>query len=390
MLQFSGKHSGHIFHIIFLLGFLFSIHAALPAYITSSFLSEVGSERAVGILYTIGSLLSIVTLLYAPVLLSRFGNYHTMLALSAIEAILLLGLAYFTSFAILATLFAISLPIILLLYFGFDVFIENNSPVNKIGGIRGGYLTVNNLAWLFSPMAVAIILTNGDYWKIYLISAVIMALVALLILGNLKNFKDPAYRRVRFMETFRRIKSHKNLRNIFATNTLLHFFYAWMVIYTPIYLHEHIGLPWSDIGIIFTIMLLPFVLFEFPAGKLADGKWGEKELLNIGIILIAVSTALLSFIAEANVALWALALFITRIGASIVEVMNDTYFFKQINASDADIISFFRNTRPLAYSIAPLIATVVLFVTDYRFLFLTLGAIMLSGLYFSLQLKDTR
>ena len=117
---------------------------------------------------------------------------------------------------------------------------------------------------------------------------------------------------------------------------------------------------------------------------------GEKELLNIGIILIAVSTALLSFIAEANVALWALALFITRIGASIVEVMNDTYFFKQINASDADIISFFRNTRPLAYSIAPLIATVVLFVTDYRFLFLTLGAIMLSGLYFSLQLKDTK
>ena len=65
-----------------------------------------------------------------------------------------------------------------------------------------------------------------------------------------------------------------------------------MVIYTPIYLHEHIGLPWSDIGIIFTIMLLPFVLFEFPAGKLADGKWGEKEPPIIGIILIAVSTAL--------------------------------------------------------------------------------------------------
>lgn len=390
MLSLNGKHEGHIFHVIYLLAFLFSLHAALPAYISSSFLSEAGSERIVGILYTLGSLLTIGAVAFSPLLLKAVGSYRAMLILASIQTGIFAGLAYFSSFPILATLFVLSFPVLMVLYFGFDIFIENNSDNNKAGAIRGGYLTIGNIAWLFSPMIVSIVLTDGDYWKIYTLSALLIAFVALLIAGNLRDFKDPQYAPVHFKKTISRILNNKNIRNIFATNTLLHFFYAWMVIYMPIYLHEHIGLPWSDIGIVFTIMLLPFILFEFPAGKLADSKWGEKELLVSGIILIAIATASLTFITKADVALWALALFITRVGASIIEIMNETYFFKQIAASDADIIGFFRITRPLAYSIAPIVATGVLLVADYRFLFLTLGVIMLSGLYFSLSLKDTR
>jgi len=170
----------------------------------------------------------------------------------------------------------------------------------------------------------------------------------------------------------------------------LSFFYAWMTIYTPIYLYRSMGFDWKIIGVIFTIMLTPFVLFELPLGKLADKKLGEKEILNCGIIIISISTMVLSFLTSHAFWIWGLVLFATRVGASAVEIASESYFFKHINAQDSEIISIFRIISPLAYSVAPLMASLALIIIDIRFLFLTLGIFMLLGLKYSLTLKDTR
>ena len=162
-----------------------------------------------------------------------------------------------------------------------------------------------------------------------------------------------------------------------------------MVVYTPIYLHSHVGFGWNKIGIIFTVMLLPFALLESPLGRLADEKYGEKEILSAGFVIIAVATAALAFVGGPNFYLWMLGLFATRVGASMIEVMNETYFFKKNSDRDPSIIGLFRMTKPFAYIIAPLFATVLFFFADYRLSFLVLGMIMLLGLRYSLTLKDT-
>ena len=172
---------------------------------------------------------------------------------------------------------------------------------------------------------------------------------------------------------------------------LLQFFYSWMVIYTPIYLYTHIGFSWQEIGIIFSIMLLPFVLTEAPLGKLADRKWGEKEVMSVGFIVMALATGLIAFVETKNLALWAILLFITRIGAAMVEIMSETYFFKKVHSSKADVIGFFRTMRPFAYIISPILATVLFaFFLPIKYIFLVLAIIMFLGLYSSLELKDTK
>ena len=162
-----------------------------------------------------------------------------------------------------------------------------------------------------------------------------------------------------------------------------------MVIYTPIYLNKNMNFTWDKIGIIFTIMLLPFVLLQLPLGRLSD-KIGEKKLLKLGFIIIIISTITLTFINSKNILIWGLILFATRVGASIIEVMNESYFFKQITARDANIISFFRNASPTAYIIAPLIATPFLLFFPFKFIFIFLGIIMTLGIYLSFTLKDTK
>jgi len=382
--------SAREFRLLYTMGFVFAMSLALPLYINSSFLGQYAPERLVGVLYTAGSVITLFALAVIPRVLSRFGNYRTIATIATMEAVLLLGLAFFTSFPVIAAIFVLYSAFLSLIFFNFDVFLETYSSESRTGRIRGTFLTSLNLAILVSPLIAGLILTNGDYWKVYVLAAVLTTVLVLLLFSNFKHFKDPAYDHVPFWGTFRQMWRDGDMYHIFVANLLLRFFFAWMVIYMPLYLHDHIGFAWSEIGTIFTIMLLPFVLFELPAGRLADTRFGEKEIMSMGFLIMGVATIMIVFLDKPVFWLWALVLFITRIGASLVEIMTESYFFKHVDGTDTNVIGFFRNNRPIAYTAAPLIASALLFVIDFKYLFAVLGVIMFLGLRYALALKDTR
>lgn len=384
------KNGRNAFLVIYLLGFLFAFQHAIPAYISSSFIETFAPEKFVGVLYSIGAILSIIGLIKMPKILAKFGNYRTIVFLIILSSFLLLGLSYFKFFVYIAPIFVVYISIIPLIIICLDIFLEKFSDNEKTGTIRGSYLTVTNAAWVIAPLLAGIILTNGDYSKIYLVAALFLMVFLAIIRPNLKDFSDTPYPETSFWETVKVILGEKDVRKIFAANFLLQFFYAWMIIYMPIYLHQYIGLSWKEIGAIFTVMLLPFVFLQMPAGRLADKVFGEKEFLSFGFVIAAVSTASIFFISGKNIFIWALVLFITRVGASMIEVMTESYFFKHMNSGDANIISAWRRNLPTAFILAPILAFAVLSFFDYKYLFLILGAIMLYGLRYSLALKDTR
>jgi hypothetical protein len=107
---------------------------------------------------------------------------------------------------------------------------------------------------------------------------------------------------------------------------------------------------------------------------------------------MALATISMYFITGGNVIVWALVLFATRVGAAAVEIMCDVYFFKKVDNKDANLISFFRMSRPLGYIVGSLVATIILSVNGFgmRSLFLFLGFLMIFGLRYSLAIKDTR
>jgi MFS family permease len=111
--------------------------------------------------------------------------------------------------------------------------------------------------------------------------------------------------------------------------------------------------------------------------------------MSIGFLILGISTIGLAYISDKNLILWTSILFITRIGAATVEMMIETYFFKKVPEKDLDVLGFFRMTRPTAYIIAPLIATIALGTVGHQAMFIILGVICLCGLYFSLTIRDT-
>ncbi len=373
-------------YVLFLVSFFFASHAYLPLYINSTFLAEFVSENGAGIVFSLGSFLSILGLLFIPKVLRRFGNLKTTVSLMVLEGIFLLGFIALPSVYFIVPFFVMILLLQRILFYNFDMFIETNSPKEKIGRIRSMYLTVTSFALLICPIFAGLIIRDGEYWRVYFVALLLLVPTIVLLIFNFRKAENPQYSTLSF-KSIRQVVNNEIFQRVFASQFLLRIFFAWMVIYTPMYLYNTIGFSWSEIGAMTTIALLPFVIFEFPLEILSEKKVAKKWIMSLGFLIIGLSVASMSLITEAYFILWAGILFMTRTGASMVEVTSEVYFFQKITAGNADTVSLFRIIGPTAWVLAPIIATFSLFFLDFRWTFVVLAAILLFGLRYSLTLK---
>jgi MFS family permease len=374
---------------MYVLSFIFSLHIAVSAYINSKFLTEIISERYVGILYALASILTLFLLIKSSIILKNFGNRRLVIFFLFINMLALVGLITSINPYIIGASFILFSITNTLSFFCIDIFIEHFGNNKTIGKTRGLYLTTLNVAWVFSPLLASFLIEGGGYKAIYSISFLMVSIMTIGLVFLTKDFQDKTYRKTPFLETFKYLKTNAQMLSILTINFLLQFFYVWMVIYTPIYLYNYIGFNWHQIGIIFTIMLLPFVLLELPVGMLIDKyNLNKKVLLYIGFSVMICSTFLISIISVPDIVLWAIILFITRVGASIIESTAEIYFFSNVKEEDANLLGLYRDMVPVSYIIAPIIATLVFIIFPYKYLFVILSIIIATSFIYIPKLKQ--
>ncbi len=366
----------------------FAFQTAITAYVNSTAMREYLRGNDVGVIFSSSALLTTIGLYLMPHALKKFGNFKTSLLLLSVSIISLIAIATIRNESVLL-FFIIYLMTNTLVSYCLDIFIEHYSETKSTGQTRGVYMTIINTAWVCAPLLAGILVTKNVF-GVYLLAGLTTLPLLLVLIAQFSSFKDAPYDHISFRKTVVRLINSKNLRNIFSANFLLHFFYSWMVVFSPLYLVNELGATWTQIGIMFTIMLLPFALFEYPLGRIADKKTGEKELLIGGFLIMSIATALFAFSPSVSFLIITAILFLTRTGASMVEIMSETYFFKKVDETDSEIISIFRYTAPLAYLVGPLTATVLLQIISYQTLFAILSVIVLLGIYFSYEIKDTK
>ncbi len=151
-------------------------------------------------------------------------------------------------------------------------------------------------------------------------------------------------------------------------------------------------MPWSELSWVLAVALIPFVLLEYPAGWLADRRFGDKELLVAGFVIMGASFGFLAYVdASTPIAVIVGILITTRIGAALVEAMTEGHFFRRVSSSDANTVSLFRMGRPSAALIAPLVGTALLSIGSFGSLFVITGSIIVfGGVYAALRIKDIR
>ncbi len=381
----------HTIYTIAVIGFIYSLHLVLPMYSNSSFLSLFADERTVGIIYMLGAAVSILGFLLSPHIISRFGNYATAIGLVCVQIVIFYTLITSSSSIVIASMFILQSAVISLIGLTLDIFLEGYTDGKHVGSVRGLYSATLNASWVIGPL-IGSMLINGmhNYRNTYIAALAMLFPLLYLIYRNFSKFKDPNYTHLSPWHLIKHILSNENWTKLFFANIILQTFYAWMVVYSPIYLNKTIGFNWEEIAIILTIMLIPFPLIQYPLGRLSDKKYGEKEIMAIGFAIMGLATIALALIDIKNLALWALILFITRIGAASAEIMIETYFFKTVPQRDSAVLGSFRITRPIAYFMAPLITGFGLLFMTHESLFVLIGMISLAGLIPALTIKDTK
>lgn len=377
---------------IFGISLLYSFQVGLLLYFNSSFLVERGfTEQQAGILFSMGYALMLVLLFFVPRVLRKTGNRSAFSGGLAVLGAALVSVSLIDDPLATALLLPLALALVTTLYTLLDLLLTNVSgDIHKVAGRRGLYTTLVHVGYILAQLVTAFLLISGQMSLLYTIAGTLFLVLAGVSYSLLSRFKDPIYEKTDWKEIARQLVSSRDLQNTFIVQFLISFFYAVMVVYTPLYLVDHMGVPVESLGLIFAVMLIPFIILEVPVGRLEDSVWNEREVLMTGFSVIALATAAIALIWTGNVVVWALALFATRVGATLIDIGVEAYFFKHVHGGDSGEVSAYRMLTPLAFILGPLLGALLISFVPFQFLFVFLSGVMLLGILPSRALNDIK
>lgn len=369
------------------LSLVFGFADALLIYVISSYFQRVSGVDNISPFYLVIFAIVLACLAYLHVFIRTFGKSVLLAMLFGIlivtnAALMMLPDSWWSIFFLMLHLVVVNLT-----WVSLDIILESFSTDSRSGRIRGLYLTIVNIGFVVAPVAASRILDRFDFQGLFLVEFIVTSTMLFAVLLGLRGINQRFDGEITPRQILRKVRRKKDVLRAYHISFAIEFFYAVMIVYTPIHM-RNLGMSWDEIGIVFSIMLIPFVLVSYPLGLLADKKFGEKEMLIIALLLTGVSSGLVMFVASTKVWVWAVTLFATRLGVASVEILRDSYFYKRINGSDVDIIAFFRTARPVANIIAAVLAGIVLLVLPLPSVFALVAINAFISLFSAVTLQD--
>lgn len=377
---------------LYIASIFYSLHYALTIYLQAAYLEKFIQKELFGAVYIVSSLLSIYVSFKASSLLGKYKNYKVTLFASLVQIVALMLMAFTEKAVFALCLFLITQVFTALLYISLNVSLEEVSKKGDTGSIRGVFLTIVNLGIIAAALFSGIFYEWFDFSGVFIASALSLLPLVYITYRYTHTIQDPHFAPVSLLGSLKKLHSNKNLKDIAFVQFILGCFYSVMVVYGAIYIHETGNIPMTDVlKVIMPIALLPFIIFPYELGVLADTKLGEKEMLLIGFVIALGSVLALPFITSSSLYVWAFVFFMTRVGASFIETMSSIYFYKKVHKEDVGVITLFNSLGTFAMIFMSLISTVLIGFLGFGIssLFYTLALILLAGIYYSSSLKDT-
>lgn len=378
--------------ILYLAGFILIMATSLPAYINSSFLENFVGAKNVGFFFVAANIFTFFAMLFFPRIIRSFGNFFVAKIILLINIVSLMVLMMSPSSLFLFIFFISMWAASNLIWINMDIFVESFTSNTSTGKVRAMYFTFINIGWAISPTITSRLIIANDYYNlVYLVAAFAILIFYFIILKSRKKIDIiPVFDNLKIKDVIVDYWQNLNLRGIYLFSFFHNLFLSSVVVFVPVYLHTVIGFSWSDLGIMFSIMLLPFVIVEIPAGIIADKYIGEKEMTFLGFAIITISLLLFFFVKSTNPFIWGTILFFSRVGAALVEAMRESRFFKIVDVENVSHINFLRTSYPLGYLIGSALGVLILSFYEIQYLFIFLAVLFLFSFYFVYIIKDSK
>src|SRR3989344_3642212 len=172
---------------LFLINFLLSLHLALTAYTSSSFLSFFINEKFVGLVYVLGSVLSITALLVAPKIFSKVGGQKFLIYVGLLSAVTLFLISITHSAVVAIPAFIVYFALNILIVFSLD-------ELFRIKNLRRSYkislLLQFFYCWMVVYTPIYLYIHLGFSWKEIGLMFAIMLLPFAILPFHLGRYSD--------------------------------------------------------------------------------------------------------------------------------------------------------------------------------------------------------
>lgn len=345
-----------------------------------------------GLVISLGAIVTLASFPVMPRLVGRYGAKNLAILFALFEASILFALSINPNPLLAIILVALACATSPLIAYQLDLLLEASvEDERETGRIRTKFLTAGNIALVLAPLGIGFILGTTDHYGrvFFFASLTLIPFILLIALSRFPRAIVPSLSNIG--DACLCIFNDKDLRAIALCNITLQFFYHLAPLYVPLYLHSVLGIPWSTLGWMFAVMLIPFVLLEYPAGYLADTRFGDKLFMFVGFVITGLAFVATGFVTgSTSIAIILTLLVLSRVGAALVEAMTEGHFFRRVSERDTNTVTIFRMMRPAGALLAPIVGSLLLSVLSYKGFFIVTGFIILVvGLFSAHSLRNT-
>lgn len=390
------KYKKKLLIIIYIATTFYALHNFTTYFVFSDYLSQYFSRFNLSIIYSISAFSTILISNFFGNFLKRFTNYKTLMTVVMLQifSTMILSISGYLNLYILTFFAIIHIVFATLIWVSINIFTEEFSDHDNIGSIRGIMLTLYNLQAIIAPFLASQFFGLIGYTGIFIFSSISLIPLLFLIRKFFNHVKEPKYKHVNLFNSFKLVWKDKDIKGVIASSFALNSFYAVTNIYLILYLTKVIGIPTLlYIGVIVPISVIPFILIPYKLGKYSDEIFGEKRAMIFGILLTSLTmiSIFIFKITTTNIIIWALILFIARLGATIAETENYSYFYKKIDSRSTGLIALFQNMVNVGFLFMSLLGAIFIGLLNINitFMFMLVGIIGIISIFIIIKIRDT-
>jgi len=297
-----------------------------------------------------------------------------------LEILAIIGIRFTENSGLFAVSFVLFLSAQILISFNFDIFFEHNTLKESSATARGAVVSLQHIGRMLGPILAAFLAIKFGIKSPYNISLILMIITGITLYFATMKFKDKAHAPASIFKSLNLVLARPAIRKSLTSIILLHIFYALMVTFVPVYLADVKGIGGENLGLLFTIMLTPFVVLGYPIGKHIDSGSSGRRMARYGLLIMAITTLVFPFIDSTSLIIWGCILLLSRIGAVMLETAGEGIFFRSINEEETELLGIMRDMQPIGYFIASLISVITLMIGNIKDIFYIVGFILILGI----------
>jgi DHA1 family multidrug resistance protein-like MFS transporter len=277
-----------------------------------------------------------------------------------------------------------------LVYVPAIAYLITSTEKKKAGEYMGATMSSMHLGYALGPIILGLILNFFQNMEVQLTGVFMTAMCSIALIPSLALLKDikthPKAMHIKgklraSKQLIAEVFDFKHLKSVGLTLLFTTFLLTgydgmvWML--EPVYGFK-LGMSPLYVGLLLSAFTLPLILFQVPAGILAD-RYGRKKVMLFGLATAGLFTVLFGM--EKNPALMIAHAFMATLGLSMAWPAVDALVAKLNEKEDAGtIVGVWSSAKDLGYVIGPILgAGIAYFLNDIGGAFISTGLLFTVG-----------